>query len=96
MSTKKLFANRVPKRYGTFIAEDGSRYAYINSSQGIKTGDNFYLAKKLPVPDHSMYPWKYEIYPIVIETERYTISGKYYYWPKTWFGNGKYIVEKIN
>lgn len=95
MSTKKLFANRVAKRYGTFIAEDGSRYAYINSSQGIKAGDNFYLAKQLPVPDHSMYPWKYEIYPIVIETERYTINGKYYYWPKTWFGNSRYLVEKI-
>ena len=56
MSTKKLFANRVAKYHGTFVAEDGSRYAYVNSSHGIKTGDNFYLAKRLPVPNHSMYP----------------------------------------
>lgn len=96
MSTKKIFANRVPGRYGPFLAEDGSRYSYVTTShKDIKAGDIVYIASKLPVPSHSMYPWKYEIYPIIIRMEKYIISGKEYYWPKTWFGNSKYIVEKI-
>lgn len=95
MSTKKIFANRVPGRYGPFVAEDGSRYQYCMNCRDIKVGDVVYIAKKLPVPSHSMYPWKYEIYPITIRMEKHIISGKEYYWPKTWFGNSKYIVEKI-
>jgi hypothetical protein len=96
MSTKKIFANRVPRRHGPFVAEDGSRYAYVTTShKDIKVGDVVYIASKLPVPSHSMYPWKYEIYPIVITMRKYIVSGKEYYWPQTYFGNSRHLVEKI-
>lgn len=102
MSTKKLLAREVVVRYPHpqnkyylivdypkcyFLAEDGTKYRF-DFNRELKAGDKSFIVKRLNTPNHSMY-WQYEIYPVTIQHD--PVFNR----PKLWFGNGRYLVRKL-
>ena len=89
MSTVKKSA--VSARYGRqiLVDEDGFSYRSINylpREQQPEVGDRLYLAKRLNNHHGELAHW--EIWPITIEE----VPG--YDWPKTWYGNGRYVYYR--
>ena len=93
MSTVKKSA--VSARYGRqiLVDEDGFSYRSINylpREQQPEVGDRLYLAKRLNNHHGELAHW--EIWPITIEEVPGEVPG--YDWPKTWYGNGRYVYYR--